>query len=124
MRRAPPLFHVGVNGCHQRSQYRPVRETASSQSKPQSGYQLASASPDQSGGYLQVSRVELPPVQQQSSGSAGVKTADGYGPYGPAPLSDGTYAGPRVYSPYDGPKRLCAPSAAAVRRLRSASRWL
>ena len=78
-------------------QYHPVREAASSQSKPQSGYQLASASPDQSGGYLQVSRVDLPPAEQQSSGSSGVKTADGYGPYGPAPLSDGTYAGPRVY---------------------------
>ena len=33
----------------------------------------------------------------------GSKTADGYGPYGPPPLSDGTYAGPRVYSPYDQP---------------------
>src|SRR5271166_4656551 len=73
-------------------QYRPVRETAISQPKPQSGYQLASATPDQSGGYLQVSRVDLPPVQQQSSGSAGVKTADGYGPYGPGPLPDDTYA--------------------------------
>lgn len=84
-------------------QYRPVRETASSQPKPPSGYQLASATPEQSGGYLQVSRVDLPPVQQQSSGSTGVKTADGYGPYGPAPITDGSYAGPRVYSPYDQP---------------------
>ena len=85
------------------SQYRPVQQTASSQPKPQSGYQLASASPEQSGGYLQVSRVDLPPVQQPSSSSTGVKTADGYGPYGPAPITDGSYPGPRVYSPYDQP---------------------
>ncbi len=52
---------------------------------------------------------DLAPVQQQSSGSAGVKTADGYGPYGPGPLPDGTYAGPRVYSPYDQPNGGYAP---------------
>ena len=64
---------------------------------------LPAPAPEQSGGYLQVSRVDLPPVQQQSSGSTGVKTADGYGPYGPAPITDGSYPGPRVYSPYDQP---------------------
>src|SRR5208337_4547734 len=90
-------------------QYRPTQQIASSQPKPQSGYQLASATPDQSGGYLQISRVDLAPVQQQSSGSAGVKTADGYGPYGPGPLPDDTYAGPRVYSPYDQPNGGYAP---------------
>lgn len=91
-------------------QARPVQQTASVQPKPQSGFQLASANPaDNSGGFLQVSRVDLPPVDQQPSGSKGVKTADGYGPYGPAPLSDGTYAGPRVYSPYDSPNGGYAP---------------
>src|SRR5271166_2630799 len=89
---APPPSKPVSTAAINAPQYRPVRETASSQSKPQSGYQLASASPDQSGGYLQVSRVDLAPVQQQSSGSAGVKTADGYGPYGPGPLPDDTYA--------------------------------
>ena len=108
---APPPSKPVSTAAINAPQYRPVRETASSQSKPQSGYQLASASPDQSGGYLQVSRVDLPPVEQQSSGSSGVKTADGYGPYGPAPLSDGTYAGPRVYSPYDQPNGGYAPPA-------------
>ncbi len=82
-------------------QYRPVHETANVQTEPQGGLQLASANSTQTGGYMQVSRVDLPPVPEQPSGSAGVKTADGYGPYGPAPLSDGAYAGPRVYSPYD-----------------------
>ncbi len=100
---APPPSKQASTAAISAPQYRPIRQTASSQPKPQSGYQLASATPDQPGGYLQVSRVDLPPVQQQSSGSTGVKTADGYGPYGPAPLSDGTYAGPRVFSPYDQP---------------------
>ena len=104
-RSSTPASTAAINA----PQYRPVREAASSQPKPQSGYQLASATPDQSGGYLQVSRVDLPPVQQQSSGSGGVKTADGYGPYGPAPLSDGSYAGPRVYSPYGGPNGYAPP---------------
>jgi murein DD-endopeptidase MepM/ murein hydrolase activator NlpD len=101
---APPRSSTSASAAAINTpQYPPVRQAASSQPKPQSGYQLASATPDKSSGYLQVSRVELPPVQQQSSGSSGVKTADGYGPYGPAPLSDGSYAGPRVYSPYDQP---------------------
>ena len=30
--------------------------------------------------------------------------ADGYGPYNQPPLPDGTYTGPRVYTPYDGPR--------------------
>ena len=106
---APPPSKQASTAAINVPQYRPAQQTASSQPKPQSGYQLASATPGQSGGYLQVSRVDLPPVQQQSSGSTGVKTADGYGPYGPAPLSDGTYAGPRVFSPYDQPNGGYAP---------------
>ena len=30
--------------------------------------------------------------------------ADGYGPYNQPRLPDGTYSGPRVYTPYDGPR--------------------
>ncbi len=73
---------------------------------PAGGYQLASAAPSQSGGYLQVSRVDLPPLQQQQAAPAlsGVKTADGYGRYGPPPLADGEYTGPRIYTPYDQPR--------------------
>ena len=101
---APPRSSTSASAAAiNTSQYRPLQQTASSQPKPQSGYQLASASPEQSGGYLQVSRVDLPPVSEQSSGSTGVKTADGYGPYGPAPITDGSYPGPRVFSPYDQP---------------------
>ena len=101
---APPRSSTSASAAAiNTSQYRPVQQTASSQPKPQSGYQLASAAPERSGGYLQVSRVDLPPVSEQSSGSTGVKTADGYGPYGPAPITDGSYPGPRVYSPYDQP---------------------
>lgn len=76
---------------------------ASYQSQPASGYQLASASPSQSGGYLQVSRVDLPPLPQ-SQAPQRTKLADGYGPYNQPPLPDGTYSGPRVYTPYDGPR--------------------
>lgn len=101
---APPRSSTSASAAAiKTSQYQPVQQTASSQPKPQSGYQLASASPERSGGYLQVSRVDLPPASEQSSGSTGVKTADGYGPYGPAPITDGSYPGPRVFSPYDQP---------------------
>ena len=106
---APPPSTSTSRAAINTSQYHAPRETASYRAQPQSGLQLASATPEQSGGYLQVSRVDLPPVQQQSSASSGVKTADGYGPYGPPPLSDGTYAGPRVYSPYDQPSGGYAP---------------
>ncbi|MGC2630337.1 MAG: peptidoglycan DD-metalloendopeptidase family protein [Rhodomicrobium sp.] len=71
--------------------------------QPAGGYQLASASPTQNGGYLQVSRVDLPPLPQQQP-PQGTKVADGYGPYNQPPLPDGTYTGPRVYTPYDGPR--------------------
>lgn len=106
---APPPSTPTSKAAINTSQYHAPQRTASTQAQPQSGLQLASATPEQPGGYLQVSRVDLPPVQQQSSASSGVKTADGYGPYGPPPLSDGTYAGPRVYSPYDQPNGGYAP---------------
>ncbi len=106
---APPPSTSTSRAAINTSQTRAPQQTATYQPQPQSGFQLASATPEQSGGYLQVSRVDLPPVEQQSSGSSGVKTADGYGPYGPPPLSDGSYAGPRVYSPYDQPGGYGAP---------------
>ncbi len=75
----------------------------------QGSYQLASATPAQSGsGYMPVSRVDLPPLPQGQT-SGGTKTADGYGPYNPPPISDGTYTGPRVYTPYDGPAAGASP---------------
>ncbi len=78
----------------------------------QGGYQVASATPGQNGGYLQVSRVDLPPLQQQQQAApaySGVKTADGYGPYNQPPLADGVYTGPRVSSPYDQPRDYAPP---------------
>ena len=106
---APPPSTSTSRAAINTTQYSAPQRTATYHPQPQSGVQLASATPEQSGGYLQVSRVDLPPVQQQSSASSGVKTADGYGPYGPAPLTDGAYAGPRVYSPYDQPNGGYAP---------------
>ncbi len=82
---------------------RPV-QTASYRPQARSGVQLASATPSQSGGYLQVSRVDLPPLQQRPQGSRGTKYADGYGPYNRPPVADGVYTGPRVYTPYDQPQ--------------------
>ncbi|MGA7329370.1 MAG: hypothetical protein WBX25_34025, partial [Rhodomicrobium sp.] len=67
------------------------------------GLELASASSSQPNGYLQVSRVDLPPLQQGPQGAQGPRMADGYGPYNRPPVADGTYAGPRVYTPYDQP---------------------
>ncbi len=88
----------------QSASYRPQTNSSS--------FQLASANASQSGGYLQVSRVDLPPLPQtpQATG-AGTKYADGYGRYGPAPLPDGTYAGPRVYVPYGQPQEAPPPAA-------------
>ena len=81
----------------------PVQQAASNQPVPPNGFQLASANPSQSnGGYMQVSRVDLPPLPQGQA-SGGTKMADGYGPYNPPPISDGTYTGPRVYTPDEGP---------------------
>ena len=67
-----------------------------------------STTPNSMGGYLQVSRVDLPPLQPQNQASQTatprVKTADGYGAYNRGPMADGTYSGPRVYTPYDTPR--------------------
>jgi murein DD-endopeptidase MepM/ murein hydrolase activator NlpD len=67
------------------------------------GYQLASANGAQSGGYMQASRVELPPLPQQPAQSQGVKVADGYGRGNLPPLADGQYTGPRIRGPFDPP---------------------
>ncbi|MGA7330035.1 MAG: peptidoglycan DD-metalloendopeptidase family protein, partial [Rhodomicrobium sp.] len=40
---------------------------------------------------------------QGPQGAQGPRMADGYGPYNRPPVADGTYAGPRVYTPYDQP---------------------
>ena len=64
---------------------------------------MASAAPSQTGGYLQSSRVDLPPLQQRQP-AQGTKMADGYGPYNQPPLPDGTYSGPRAVTPYDAPR--------------------
>ena len=78
-------------------------------SQPASGYQLASATPGQASGYMQASRVDLPPLQERQP-SQGTKMADGYGRYNQPPLPDGTYTGPRASTPYDdAPRRRCAP---------------
>src|SRR5579883_2130729 len=58
-------------------------------------------------GYLQVARVDLPPLQNNGTATvdAGRKQyADGYGRYNQPPLADGEYAGPRVVAPYYGPR--------------------
>lgn len=84
-------------------QYGGGSQPVSYQAQPGGNYQAANASSSQSTGHMDVARVDLPPVRQTSSGGSRVKTADGYGPYGPPPLVDGGYAGPRVFSPYDQP---------------------
>jgi murein DD-endopeptidase MepM/ murein hydrolase activator NlpD len=90
--------------------YSPGQQPVSYQPQPQGGYQVASANPGQTGGYLQVSRIDLPPPQQQPApGYSGTKTADGYGRYNQPPLEDGTYTGPRVYTPYDQPRDYAPP---------------
>ena len=86
----------------QAASYRP-------QAQPAAGYQLASAAPNQTGGYLQASRVDLPPLQQRQP-AQGTKMADGYGPYNQPPLPDGSYTGPRVFTPYDGPRGEAPPA--------------
>ncbi len=85
-------------------------QQASYRPQPQSGYMLASASQNQQGGYLQVSRVDLPPLPQATR-AQGTKTADGYGPYNQPPISDGSYTGPRVYTPYEDPNGNAPPPA-------------
>src|SRR5262249_7869270 len=75
------------------------------------GYQPASAIPAQTEGYLQVSRVDLPPLPVRQ-GSSGTKLADGYGPYNRPPVPDGVYTAPRVTNPYDEPNGEPPPSGA------------
>jgi murein DD-endopeptidase MepM/ murein hydrolase activator NlpD len=81
-------------------------QSVSYQPKQSSGFQLASAGGETSGGYLQVSRVELPPLETrgQTYQAPRTRTADGYGPYNRPPVADGVYTGPRVYTPYDQPR--------------------
>jgi murein DD-endopeptidase MepM/ murein hydrolase activator NlpD len=110
---AAPQAPQYANSQYAASQ-RPVsyQQTASYQPAPGGGYQLASAAPSQGAGYLQVSRVDLPPLQQPQQAPApasGVRTADGYGRYGPPPLADGVYTGPRIYTPYDPPRDYAPP---------------
>jgi murein DD-endopeptidase MepM/ murein hydrolase activator NlpD len=61
-----------------------------------------------SGGYLQLAKVELPPLTDPkataSADTGRVRTADGYGAYNKPPVTDGSYAGPRVRSDYDAPR--------------------
>ncbi len=97
-----------ADNAQQAAQARPANTMAQPAAyQPQQaggGYQLASASAAQSGGYMQASRVDLPPLQPRQP-SQGTKMADGYGPYNQPPLPDGTYTGPRVRTPYDdGPR--------------------
>lgn len=69
---------------------------------------LARADPGDAKGYLQVARVDLPPLppQQQAASAADRRTklADGYGIYNRGPVADGVYTGPRVFTPYDRPR--------------------
>jgi murein DD-endopeptidase MepM/ murein hydrolase activator NlpD len=67
------------------------------------GYQPASVNGAQSRGYMQASRVDLPPLPQQQQ-SQGTKLADGYGRGNLPPLADGEYTGPRVRGPFDPPQ--------------------
>ncbi len=98
----------------------PYQQTASYQPSRDGGYQLASAAPSQGAGYLQVSRVDLPPLQQPQQAApapSGTRTADGYGRYGPPPIEDGAYTGPRIYTPYDPPRDYAPPPPDEDRRL-------
>jgi murein DD-endopeptidase MepM/ murein hydrolase activator NlpD len=100
---ASPKF---TDNAQQQAQTRPANtlaQPAAYQPQAASGYQLASANADQSGGYMQASRVDLPPLPPRQP-SQGTKLADGYGPGNPPPLADGTYTGPRVVVPYDRPR--------------------
>jgi murein DD-endopeptidase MepM/ murein hydrolase activator NlpD len=99
----PPSYYQA-----QPASYRPQTPV-----QPAGGYQLASAAPSQTGGYLQASRVDLPPLPQRQP-AQGTKMADGYGPYNQPPLPDGTYSGPRVFNPYEGPRGDAPPAGVYV----------
>jgi murein DD-endopeptidase MepM/ murein hydrolase activator NlpD len=99
---ASPKF---ASSTQQQAQIRPASTLAQPvayQPQTESGYQLASANA-QSGGYMQASRVDLPPLPQREP-SQRTKLADGYGPGNMPPLADGTYTGPRATAPYDRPR--------------------
>jgi murein DD-endopeptidase MepM/ murein hydrolase activator NlpD len=107
-----PSYAAPQSPQYANSQYSVGQQTASYQQPRSSGYQIASAAPSQGAGYLQVSRVDLPPLQQPQAAPApsGTRTADGYGRYGPPPLADGAYTGPRIYTPtYDSPRDYAPP---------------
>ncbi len=105
----PAAKAASNNPSYANPQYGAVQQPASYQPQPGGGYQLASANPGQQGGYLQASRVDLPPLQQPAPASSGTKTADGYGRYNQPPIEDGSYTGPRVYTPYDQPRDYAPP---------------
>jgi murein DD-endopeptidase MepM/ murein hydrolase activator NlpD len=108
---APPA-KTAAAPAPEKSAYRPGPvQPASYQPASAGGYQLASANPAQGNGYLQVSRVDLPPLPERQ-GSSGTKVADGYGPYNRPPVADGIYTAPRVYNPYDEPNGDAPPPAA------------
>ena len=107
------------------SQYRPVQQTASSQPKPQSGYQLASASPEQSGGYLQVSRVDLPPVQQPSSSLNRRQDSRRLWPLRPRPYHGWELPrAARLFALRSAKRRLSTASPATIRRIQPAASGL
>jgi murein DD-endopeptidase MepM/ murein hydrolase activator NlpD len=106
-----PAAKTAAAATPEKSVYRSwAAQPASYQPGSAGGYQLASANPAQANGYLQVSRVDLPPLPARQ-GSSGTKTADGYGPYNRPPVADGAYTAPRVYNPYDEPDRDAPPSS-------------
>jgi murein DD-endopeptidase MepM/ murein hydrolase activator NlpD len=100
-----------------------VQPAANYQAAAQSGYQTASAHSETTGGYIQVSRVDLPPLQQRDPGAQRTRTADGYGPYNRPPVADGVYTGPRVYTPYDQPQDGAPPPPPAYRSGDDAPRY-
>ncbi len=110
---APPRSSTpAVNGCHQRS---PIPPRSSKQRVLNRSRKAAiswrAPAPTSRADICKCLGSTFPLFSNSLPRSSGVKTADGYGPYGPAPLSDGTYAGPRVYSPYDQPNGGYAPPA-------------
>ncbi len=81
----------------------PAKATAHGPADVSPRVQVASAARSgPSGGYLQVARVDLAPLEPAQSAPR-VQTADGYGAYNKGPLRDGVYGGPRVITPYDAP---------------------
>jgi murein DD-endopeptidase MepM/ murein hydrolase activator NlpD len=106
---APPAKSA-AGSARETSAYRAEAAQPVSYQPQQAGsYQLGSANPAQANGYLQLSRVDLPPLPARQ-GPSGTKMADGYGPYNRPPVADGVYTAPRVYNPYDEPVGAPPPS--------------